>query len=206
MRSNNRVLRLMAVLLAAVLMILSFSGCAEETIITNTDDLPIDYNMSKIIYFEIEFTDGDVMSGELYPYLAPLTVSNFVTLAQAGYYDGAEFYRIDADLFVQADNLEENENPEYTIMGEFSSNGWNNTIRHDRGTISMGRGSDYDSAYGSFFIMLDTELSFNGKYAAFGKITKNLWKLDEIAATQVDSNQEAVGDMYTIQTVRILGN
>lgn len=164
--------RLSIVLAMMLLFCTVLAGCgSNDRIITSPDELPIDYNTTGTLYFEILMEDGNVIEGELYPKMAPITVRNFVTLADAGYYDGKCFNRTVDDVLIQT---EADPDPEYYIRAEVKNHGWNNTLNHVRGTISMARKAEYDTAYSSFFILLDTRKNFDGEYAAFGKITSGL--------------------------------
>ena len=80
-----------------------------------------------------------------------------------------------------------------TIKGEFSANGVDNNIPHVRGTISMARSSDYDSASSQFFIVQDTSDSLDGQYAAFGNVTSGMEVVDTICAnTPVEDSNGTV--------------
>ena len=76
------------------------------------------------------------------------------------------------------------------IKGEFSSNGVKNDISHTRGTISMARANDYDSASSQFFIVQSDSPMLDGEYAAFGHVTDGMDIVDEICknAQPVDNN------------------
>ena len=193
----------MALVLAVMMIVCTLlSGCQQKTkVITSIDELPIDYNTSKTIFFEIVMEDGNVMEGELYPKIAPITVRNFVTLAESGYYDGVCFGRTVDDVLIQTTGGAEGY---YCIRAEVSKNGWNNTIDHDRGVISMARKTEYDTAYSSFFILLDARRNYNGEYAAFGKITSGLKYADEYS--RAEGEGEYTTEEIKIKTINILGN
>ncbi len=142
----------------------------------------------------ITMENGDKMTLELYPNIAPNTVANFVTLAQEGFYDGLIFHRVIAGFVIQAGCPDGDGygGPGYRIKGEFSANGFTNNLKHDRGVISMARSQDYDSAGSQFFIMHANSSNLDGQYAAFGKIidSESLTTLDKIAATPTDSKDK----------------
>ena len=194
-----------AALVCAVVLCLTMTGCMKKTpVINNPNDLPIDCDTSRLIKFEIEMEDGSVMSGELYPLVAPITVRNFVTLAEQGYYNGTSFSRVIADKIVQCYGPDE-DNPPYFIRGEFEDNGWKNTLSHVRGTLSMSHVEDkYDSAYSSFFILLENRTYYNGEYASFGKITDGLIVADKLSRVEVDGTTPL--EPQVIREIRILGN
>ena len=141
----------------------------------------------------ITMSDGAQMRFELYPDKAPNTVANFISLANGGKYNNRQFFRIVAGVLIQGGDPEDNGTggPGYTIRGEFSENGFKgNDISHLRGTISMARQSNYDTAGRQFFIMQGSYSEYDGKYAAFGRAAdeQTLSVLDAIAAQPTDSN------------------
>ena len=141
------------------------------------------------INFTIEMENGSVMSGELYPDLAPITVENFVKLAEDNFYEGLIFHRVIPGFMIQGGGFDKdyNQKPAESIKGEFKSNGVENDLKHTRGVISMARTSVPDSASSQFFIMHEDSPWLDGEYAAFGKITEGLEVLDEIANTETTS-------------------
>ncbi len=140
----------------------------------------------------ITMRDGGQMRLELYPEKAPNTVANFVRLANSGFYDGQEFFRVVSGVFIQSGDPNNNGtgDPGYAIKGEFEANGFKNDLSHTRGTISMARTSGFDTAGSQFFIMQGSYPEYDGRYAAFGRISDeaSLATLDGIAAQPVDSN------------------
>ena len=173
----------------------------------------------------ITMSNGSVMRFELRPDMAPNTVANFITLANRGFYDTrnnhtSEFFRVIAGAFIQAGDPKNDGtgDPGYAIRGEFADNGWpENTLTHARGTLSMARQRDYDSAGSQFFIMHYNYPEYDGKYAAFGTILddgESLATLDAIASQPVDGNYlplthqvissitvETYGKEYEVQTI-----
>lgn len=123
---------------------------------------------------------------------APITVANFVKLVKSGFYDGLTFHRIMQGFMIQGgDPLGTGMGgSDETIKGEFASNGVENNISHTRGTISMARSSDPNSASSQFFICDADSTFLDGEYAAFGKVTKGLDVIDKIAsdAQPTDNN------------------
>ena len=117
---------------------------------------------------------------------APITVANFVSLANDGFYDGLTFHRIIEGFMIQGgDPNGDGTGGSTPIKGEFSENGYENPIRHERGVISMARrGDDMDSGSCQFFIVHQTStnnsVSLNGKYAAFGRVVSGIEIVDEI--------------------------
>ena len=134
----------------------------------------------------IEMTDGGIIKLELYPDIAPITVENFVKLAEDGFYDGLIFHRVIPGFMIQGGGFTESmeQKKADTIKGEFSSNGVKNDLLHARGVISMARTMIPDSASSQFFIMHKDSPHLDGQYAAFGKVTEGMEVVDKIAATK----------------------
>lgn len=133
----------------------------------------------------IEMENGKTMTLELYPDKAPITVKNFVDLAEKGFYDGLIFHRVIEGFMIQGGDPDGTGcgGPGYSIKGEFSSNGVKNDLKHTRGVISMARSMAPDSAGSQFFIMHEDAPHLDGQYAAFGKLIDGFETLDEIAET-----------------------
>lgn len=123
---------------------------------------------------------------------APITVENFIALVNKNFYDGLTFHRIIDGFMIQGgDPLGTGTGgSENKIKGEFSANGINNTISHVRGTISMARSQDMDSARSQFFIVHEDSLFLDGQYAGFGHVTSGIEIVDAIAKNTIvtDSN------------------
>ena len=133
----------------------------------------------------IEMESGAVMSGELYPELAPNTVNNFIALANSGFYDGVVFHRVIPGFMIQGGDPDGNGTggPGYEIKGEFSANGFKNDLKHTLGVLSMARTMIPDSAGSQFFIMHMDAPHLDKQYAAFGKVTEGMDVVDAIART-----------------------
>lgn len=140
----------------------------------------------------IEMSNGEIIKVELYPEIAPNTVSNFVSLVQEGYYDGLIFHRVIPGFMIQGGDPEGTGmgGPGYTIEGEFAANGIENPIVHTRGVISMARSMDHNSAGSQFFIMHEDAPHLDGQYAAFGEVTEGIEVVDEIVMQTRDSNDK----------------
>ena len=132
--------------------------------------------------------NGDIMEFEMYPYVAPKTVQNFVDLINKHFYDGLIFHRIIKGFMIQGGDPEGTGmgGPGYTIPGEFSANGFNNDLKHTRGVLSMARTMDPNSAGSQFFIMHQDAPHLDGQYAAFGKLTSGFDVLDAITSVKTD--------------------
>ena len=169
----------------------------------------------------IEVENFGTIKVELYPEQAPETVSNFIALANRGFYDGTAFHRVVKDFMIQAgskdgdgttgakisDLRDGGEEKEYTIKGEFLSNNITNTIKMEEGTIAMARADytqysssladeSYNSACSQFFIMTKENSGLNGYYTGFGKVIEGLdvvHKIEEVKVTTADGQEEAEG-------------
>ena len=136
----------------------------------------------------IEMENGGTMTLELYPETAPITVENFVKLANEGFYNGLIFHRVIAGFMIQGGDPTGTGmgGPGYQIRGEFSSNGVKNPLKHTRGVISMARSMQPNSAGSQFFIMHKDAPHLDGSYAAFGKLTDGFDVLDRIAGVKTN--------------------
>ena len=134
----------------------------------------------------ITMDSGKTIRLELYPEIAPVTVENFLDLVKKGFYNGLTFHRIIPGFMIQGGDPSGNGTggPGYSIKGEFKSNGVNNTMKHERGVISMARAFDPNSAGSQFFIMHEDAPHLDGEYAAFGKVIEGLDTVDEIASVE----------------------
>lgn len=114
--------------------------------------------------------------------IAPITVSNFVGLANDGFYNGLTFHRIIKGFMIQGGDPDGDGTggSKQTIKGEFSANGVDNPLKHTRGVISMARSQSYDSASSQFFIMHEDTSSLDGQYAAFGCAYSGMDIVDKI--------------------------
>lgn len=120
---------------------------------------------------------------------APITVANFVKLAESGFYDGLTFHRIIEGFMMQGG--ESKTQTADTIKGEFSANGVKNSLSHTRGAISMARNSiSMDSASSQFFIVQKDSTFLDGQYAAFGYVTDGMDVVDAVCtdAKPTDNN------------------
>lgn len=152
----------------------------------------------------IEMENGGVMTLELYPDTAPITVENFVKLAKEGFYDGLIFHRVIEGFMIQGGDPTGTGmgGPGYQIKGEFAANGVKNPLKHTRGVISMARSARPDSAGSQFFIMHRDAPHLDGQYAAFGKMTDGFEVLDEIASIDTDVSDRPIKEQK-IKTIAI---
>ncbi|MUK87470.1 peptidylprolyl isomerase [Ornithinibacillus sp. L9] len=187
--------------IAALSLILILVGCGtaseneNEQEHTNSDkqteaDTSASDQENPIVTITME--NGGKILVELYPDIAPNTVHNFVSLIEQGYYDGLIFHRVIPGFMIQGGDPEGNGTggPGYSIKGEFSSNGFENNLKHDRGVISMARSNHPDSAGSQFFIMVENSPHLDGDYAAFGKVLEGMDVVDEIVTSDRDGNNK----------------
>lgn len=194
--------------LCMTLFLMLFSGCnavytASTTTsntesgsnVTNTDVIAETELLSGLHHVEIEVTNYGTIKLELDADTAPITVTNFIKLANEGFYNGLTFHRIIDGFMIQGGDPLGNGTggSGQTIKGEFSSNGVENDIAHVRGVISMARSRLMDSASSQFFIMHQDKPHLDGDYAAFGYVTEGIEIVDEICAdTKVEDNNGTV--------------
>ena len=173
-----------------------------------TDDHKEDL-LSGLHHAEIEINDYGTITLELDADTAPISVTNFVTLAKDGFYDGLTFHRIISGFMIQGGDPSGNGTggSDTEIKGEFSSNGVENNIAHERGVISMARSQNPDSASSQFFIMHQDSPHLDGDYAAFGHVTSGIEIVDQICENtpvQDDNGTVDAGDQPVIKTIRVI--
>lgn len=136
----------------------------------------------------MDLGDLGIIEIELYPDLAPNTVRNFISLVQKGFYDGVIFHRVIPGFMIQGGDPTGTGTggPGYSIKGEFSQNGFPNTLKHERGVISMARTMVPDSAGSQFFIMVNNAPHLDGAYAAFGRVVSGMEVADKIVSVKRD--------------------
>ena len=164
---------------------------------------------------QIVVRDYGTITVELDADMAPTTVDNFLKLAGEGFYDGLTFHRIYPYFMIQggSPNGDGVGGSGTNIFGEFKSNGWDkNTISHVRGTISMARTKDPDSASSQFFIVHEDSTYLDGDYAAFGTVTEGMDVVDALCdwvasgAVLCDNTGviQNVEEMPIIETVKVI--
>jgi peptidyl-prolyl cis-trans isomerase B (cyclophilin B) len=152
----------------------------------------------------IEINKYGTIEVELDRDTAPITVDNFVKLADKGFYKGLTFHRVIKGFMIQGGCPKGNGTggPGYYIKGEFAANGVNNPISHKRGVISMARAMDPNSAGSQFFIMHKDGEFLDGQYAAFGHVTKGIEVVDAIASVRTSPNDRPL-EAVVIKDIRI---
>ena len=182
-----------------LLLVLLLTGCDETS---TGNQLKIDYtnkdNEKELKYetknpvVEMDIKDYGKIYMELYPDIAPNTVSNFVYLVKTGFYDNNTFHRLIDGFVLQGGDPTGTGSggPEYSIKGEFTANGFKNDLLHEEKIVSMARATSYNSAGSQFFIMIGKAEHLDGQYAAFGKVIDG-WNIIEKI---VEENKNKVSD------------
>ena len=157
----------------------------------------------------IDVQDYGTISLELDADTAPISVANFINLANEGFYDGLTFHRIISGFMIQGGDPNGNGTggSEKTIKGEFSANGVENDISHVRGVISMARANDPDSGSSQFFIVHEDSTFLDGQYAAFGHVTDGMDVVDaicEAVPVQDNNGTVAAADQPVITAVTVV--
>lgn len=161
---------------------------------------------TKTYYADIVIKDYGSITVQLDQKSAPITAANFVYLVQKGFYEGLTFHRIIEGFMMQGGAPKQLEDEAKTIVGEFSANGYNNPLKHERGVISMARSNDMNSANSQFFIVHQTSPHLDGKYAAFGKVISGMEVVDTICESVKPSGSNgaiAAKDQPVITSITI---
>ena len=198
--------RIFLALLALSLALTLLCGCAANTPPSGVYTERSETTDTVTNFVQIELENGGIIKIELYPEIAPKTVANFQKLVSEHFYDGIIFHRVIANFMIQGGD------PKGTgyggsgesIYGEFASNGFTNTLAHERGVISMARlGNDKNSATSQFFIMHATKPHLDGDYAAFGRVIAGMETVDWIAAQATNASDKPLENI-TMKEVRFI--
>lgn len=162
--------------------------------------------MAENVNVKITMNGGGEIELELYPDIAPETVANFKELVQTSFYDGLTFHRIIKGFMIQGGDPLGNGmgGSDKSIRGEFKMNGFDNPLKHTRGVISMARSQNPNSASSQFFIMHADAPHLDGSYAAFGKVTKGIEIVDEIADTPVGFDGQTPKVVPVIESITLI--
>lgn len=181
------------ILLAVIMLTVSLGGCTktpgttspEKKNQTESGGKKMENVQKNNPVVTVEMENGDKIKIELYPDIAPNTVKNFISLVEKGYYNGLIFHRVIPGFMIQGGDPNGNGmgGPGYSIKGEFTANGFNNLLKHERGVISMARSGNPNSAGSQFFIMVANSTHLDGQYAAFGKVIEGMEAVDKIVNT-----------------------
>uniref|UniRef100_UPI004024E97B peptidylprolyl isomerase n=1 Tax=Candidatus Ventrenecus sp. TaxID=3085654 RepID=UPI004024E97B len=206
--------RICFVLLVIAAFVFMTAGCEKKDLTKGTiEEYSYEETDEVTSYVKIVTGKDEVILLELYPEVAPLTVQNFQKLVQEKFYDGLTFHRVIEGFMIQTGDPLGNGTggSDTTIKGEFSKNGVQNDLKHEKGVVSMARSADMDSASSQFFICSDTNesvSSLDGSYAAFGKTIAGLDVVERISKVQTDSNDKPLKTekMKSVRFVKIEKN
>ena len=177
-----------SLMLCGVLLAIGFlTGCGGKADVKPVAPLAPPSHPGPKAIIKTKFGDIHI---KLYPDVAPKHVENFIKLAESGFYDGTIFHRVipgfmiqggdpntksslHKDTYGQGGPKDEKGNP-VLLKAEFSD------IPHKRGIVSMARANEPDTAGSQFFIVVEQSPFLDGKYTAFGEVTKGLGVADKI--------------------------
>ena len=217
----KKLIRMTGILMLAAMMIM-MAGCggssSDEQASDQTQEQAAEQTQEQaesaadpigIHHAEIEIADYGTIKVELDGDTAPITVQNFMDLANEGFYDGLTFHRIIDGFMIQGGDPEGTGmgGSDKNIKGEFEMNGVKNDISHVKGVISMARAQDPDSASSQFFITVDDATFLDGQYAGFGHVTEGQDVADKIAAeaqTTDDNGTVLPENQPKITAIRII--
>ena len=211
MKINNK--KVIALVTTLILSMIFSVGCAKSSNTATTNDNVMHIDASSLetdTYADIEIEKYGTITVALDKASAPVTVDNFITLAENGFYDGLTFHRIMEGFMMQGGDPKGDGSggADSKIVGEFKQNGYENNISHTRGAISMARAMAYDSASSQIFIVHEDSTFLDGTYAGFGYVTEGMDIVDQICeeAVPTDNNgtipKEAQPVIKTI-TIRV---
>lgn len=188
----------MAIVISLIFCMMAGVGCAKNNAaseVSNQEETNPKFDASTLVtdtYADIEIEGYGTITVALDKSSAPITVENFINLAESGFYDGLTFHRIVEGFMMQGGdpNGDGTGGAEEKIVGEFSQNGYDNPISHVRGVISMARAQAFDSASSQFFIVHEDSTFLDGAYAGFGYVTEGMEIVDQICeeAEPTDNN------------------
>lgn len=198
---KNKLFILLTIILASTLLTACSSNKTKEI---KEDLLGIDFNTetneAELSQYKTEnpvvamyIKNYGTIVIELYPDIAPNTVANFISLTKSNFYDNNTMHRLVPGFVLQGGDPTGTGTggPGYTIKGEFSANGFENNLKHEKGIVSMARTSvSNDTAGSQFFIMLGTASYLDGQYAAFGKVIDGWSNIENIINNEQVQNQE----------------
>ena len=193
-------------MMVATCAMLAVCGGEEDTVSSGATEEQVE-----TVYRHVEITvkDYGTIKVELNETVAPITVANFIKLAEEGFYDGLTFHRIINGFMIQGGDPKGNGTggSDEKIKGEFSANGVENNLSHTRGAISMARAKSMDSASSQFFIMHEDADYLDGQYACFGYVTEGIEIVDAICKDTpvVDNNGTVLPDNQpVIESIKVI--
>ena len=198
--------KILSLFLLLVLVCSTFVSCGEKMGTGACEYLESrDTEGRDVKYVEICIKNYGKMVVLLDATTAPVTVANFISLVEDGFYDGLTLHRIMENFMIQGGDPKGDGTggSQKKIKGEFAANGWKNDISHKYGVISMARsGGDesnnygYDTASSQFFICNADATSLDGQYAAFGYVVEGLSVVDNVTKGTLKAAMEYYGSRY----------
>lgn len=182
-------------ILSSCVFVASFAGAAPKSAISKP---PKKVEKRNMVTVKMETSEGTIKL-ELDKEKAPVTVDNFVSYVEDGYYNGTIFHRVIKEFMIQGGGFDESSKQKKTKKP--IKNEGKNGLKNERGTIAMARTMDPDSATAQFFINhRDNSSSLDAGahprspdgYAVFGKVTEGMDVVDKIAG--VKTHVSAEGD------------
>lgn len=177
--------KIISIIMCILLCTLTFAGCGDKNKTNNENKSTSNVTADQLTghpQVKVTMENGGTFTIELYPEYAPETCANFINLVNEKFYDGLTFHRV-VDGFMAQGGSSDGEGykgSDETIKGEFAQNGFTqNTLKHERGVVSMARATDPNSASSQFFICYDTSSFLDGGYAAFGKVIDGMEVVDD---------------------------
>ncbi len=156
---------------------------------------------------QCEVKEFGTIKAELYPKVAPITVTHIVSLINDKFYDGLTFHRVMDDFMIQGGDPTGTgfgQAGQTTIKGEFTDNGVVNDLQNVRGVLAMARrNGEYDSATSQFFINTADNPHLDGQYATFGMVTEGMDVVDAISKVETDSSDKPLSAVV-ISTIRVI--
>lgn len=137
-------------------------------------------------------TEAGEIEIEMLAEAAPATARNFLNLVATGFYDETAFSRVVRDFIIQGGNLATREGritPELIRRSRRSVPDEPNAIKHTRGVVSMARTDEPDSATTHFFILVGDGPHLDGKFAAFGRVTRGIETADAINRMPIENEK-----------------
>lgn len=191
--------RFLTILLSAVMLLCLF-GCGKAD---KEEEVPMEtLDVDTVYYADIVIADYGTITVQLDQKAAPITVANFVNLANEGFYNGLTFHRIMEGFMMQGGEANSAVEAPEPIYGEFTSNGHENPLQHTRGAISMARTYIPDSATSQFFIVHQDSHHLDGDYACFGYVIEGIEVVDDVceSALPLDNNGTIPGEEQPVIT------
>lgn len=195
-------------IIVLICLLFGVTSCSSEKEIKTIEDINYYETNKKTNTVLIKLEDESKILIELYSDVAPKTVANFKKLVAKNFYDDVIFHRVIKDFMIQTGDASSLGRETSSIVGEFSNNGIENNLSHERGVVSMARTSVMNSASSQFFIVHQDSTYLDGDYAAFGKVIAGMDVVDKIAGVVTDASDKPLKDIKidTIKFVKVVDN